>query len=136
MKRLRLFGSCAVLGSVVVLAGCVAVPGAYDGYADSYYVDPGPAIVAPQVYIDGTYYSRPRYPSYYQGRPIYHGPRPGYGGPRPGYRGPRPGVTPPRAPVRPPAVSPRPRPPSAGVPSGGPRAWIREERRPDPGSTP
>lgn len=103
MNRIRLLGTCLALGGVALLGGCVAYPAGSYGYSDPYYVDPGPVVVQPNVYIDGGggYYSRPRYP--YYGRPGYYGPRPGYAhpgvaprpgvGPRPG-GGPRPGAGP------------------------------------------
>ncbi len=107
IKSRRLWGISAVLGGAVLLGGCVAVPGSY-GYSDPYYVDPGPAVVQPNVYIDGGYsggyYSRPRYPApYYYGRPGQY-PHPGY---RPGWNGrPGPGVALP-SPPPPPGAGPR-----------------------------
>jgi len=76
-------GATAV--SAALLAGCVAVPGAYYG-ADGTVVQPGPVVVAPPVSVGigvGGYYG-PR--GYYGGRRYYGGPR--YYG-RPGYYGPR-----------------------------------------------
>jgi hypothetical protein len=93
MNRIRLLGTCLALGGVALLGGCVAYPAGSYGYSEPYYVDPGPVVVQPNVYIDGSYYSRPRYP--YYGRPGYYGPRHGYAHPvpvpRPGF-GPRPGA--------------------------------------------
>jgi hypothetical protein len=107
MNRMRLLGTCLTLGGVVLLGGCATYPAGSYGYADPYYVDPSPVYVQPNVYIDGSYYSRPRYP--YYGRPGYYGPRSGYGprrdhGQRPDYDGPRPGHGP-----RPSAGAPSPR---------------------------
>lgn len=95
MNRIRLLGTCLALGGVALLGGCVAYPASSYGYSEPYYVDPGPVVVQPNVYIDGTYYSRPRYP--YYGRPGYYGPRGGHPdhGPRPDYgRGPAHGPRP------------------------------------------
>lgn len=95
IKIRRLWGVCTVLGGVALLGGCVAVPSGSYGYSEPYYVDPGPVVVQPNVYIDGTYYSRPRYPyPYYYGRHGYY-PHPGH--PRSGW-GPRPGALPTPAP--------------------------------------
>ncbi|VTU25853.1 hypothetical protein RA8CHR_03219 [Variovorax sp. RA8] len=110
IKNRRLLGVCAVLGGAALLGGCVAYPAGSYGYSDPYYVDPGPVVVQPNVYIDGSYgggyYSRPRYPypyRYDQGRPGYS-PRAGY--PRSGWSGARPGV-------------PVPPPPGLGPRTGG-----------------
>ena len=95
--RRRLWGVSAAIGGAALLGGCVAVPGSY-GYSDPYYVDPGPVVVQPNVYIDGTYYSRPRYPyPYYYGRPGHYPHRdyrPGWGGGRPSAVIPAPGAGP------------------------------------------
>lgn len=113
IKNRRLLGVCAVLGGVALLGGCVAYPAGSYGYSEPYYADPGPVVVQPNVYIDGTYggggyYSRPRYPYPYP-YPNYGG-RPGYyphqGSPRPGWGGVRPGV-------------PVPPPPGLGPRTGG-----------------
>ena len=112
IKNLRLWGVGAVIGGAALLGGCVAVPGGSYGYSDPYpyYADPGPVVVQPNVYIDGTYgggyYSRPRYPypySHYGGRPGYY-PHQGYsrGGSGHGWGAPRAGV-----PVPPPGLDPR-----------------------------
>ncbi|CAN7453431.1 hypothetical protein LJR290_002941 [Variovorax sp. LjRoot290] len=111
MNRIRLLGTCLALGGVALLGGCVAYPAGSYGYSEPYYVDPGPAVVQPNVYIDGSYYSRPRYP-YYYGRPGYYdyGPRHGYAHPVP-------------VPVPRPGVGPRPgagaRPDAGARPGGG-----------------
>jgi hypothetical protein len=114
MNRMRLLGTCLALGGVALLGGCATYPAGSYGYADPYYVDPSPVYVQPNVYIDGSYYSRPRYP--YYGRPGYYGPRSGHG-PHPGYDGPRHG--------------PRP---SAAVPSprGATGPLVREIQRSQP----
>jgi hypothetical protein len=109
IKNRRLWGVCAVLGGAALLGGCVAVPGGSYGYSEPYYADPGPVVVQPNVYIDGSYgggyYSRPRYGyPYYGGRPGYH-PHPGH--PRAGWGG------------RPSAVVPVPPPAHLGPRSGG-----------------
>ncbi len=108
----RFLGWSAIGGALVVLGGCVAVPGGYvDGgyYEQPYYgySEPGPVVVNPApVYIDADVYSRPRYwrgPPGYYGRPGWdRDRRPGWGG-RPGWSGSRP------VPV-PPVVAPRPAP--------------------------
>ncbi|OUM02899.1 hypothetical protein [Variovorax sp. JS1663] len=99
IKFRRLWGISAVLGGAALLGGCVAYPAGSYGYSDPYYVDQNPVVVQPNVYIDGSYYSRPRYPApYYYGRPGYY-PHPGY--PRPGWGGGRPtAVVPPAPPPR------------------------------------
>ncbi|VTU28151.1 hypothetical protein H6CHR_02937 [Variovorax sp. PBL-H6] len=108
IKNCRPWGLCAVLAGVALLSGCVAYPAGSYGYSEPYYGDPGPVVVQPNVYIDGTYgggyYSRPRYPyPYYQGHPGYY-PRADH--PRPGWSGARPGV-------------PVPPPPGLGPRTGG-----------------
>ncbi|RST56400.1 hypothetical protein [Variovorax sp. MHTC-1] len=103
MIKMRLLGTCLALGGAALVGGCATYPAGSYGYADPYYVDPGPVYVQPNVYIDGGYYSRPRYP--YYGRPGYYGPRHGYAHPGRG-PGPRPGA----------GVVPRPRP---GARDGG-----------------
>ena len=105
MKHIRWISMGAVAGGVMLLSGCVAVPGSY-GYDNGYngyysqpsYYEPAP-VVAPSVYIQGgTYYDRGYYNrGYYDGRP-----GPGYGRP-PRYDGPRDGG-------RPQAAGPAPRP--------------------------
>ncbi|GAA4339464.1 hypothetical protein GCM10023165_18840 [Variovorax defluvii] len=111
----RLLGISAVLGGAALLGGCVSYPAGSYGYADPYYVDPGPVVVQPNVYIDGGYYSRPRYPyPYYGGRPGYY-PHPG----NPGYR-PYPGqVHPGWGGGRPSAVVPQVPPPRGLGPTTG-----------------
>jgi len=102
IKNRRLWGMGAVLGGGVLLGGCVAYPAGSYGYSEPYYADPGPVVVQPNVYLEGNYYSRPRYAyPYYGGRPGYYA-HPGY--PRPGWGG------------RPSAVVPAP---AAGPRHGG-----------------
>lgn len=131
MNRIRWIGSSIALGGVLLLGGCVGVPGpAYDGgyygggYSEPYYGSGGVVVNPAPVYIEGgTYYGRPGYygqPGYYGGRPAYQG-RPGYygrPGDRPGYSG-RPGGRPPVAgglPGRPGVVAPPVVMPPAGTP--------------------
>jgi len=117
MTRFRLLSVLAAVGAVTAVTGCVA-PGYYygnQGYAQPYYADPGPVVVAPPVsvgigvggYWGGNgYYGRPGYyghPGYY-GRPEAYGPGPAHG-PR-GYEqrqgsGPRQAAPGPGAPGRP-----------------------------------
>jgi hypothetical protein len=103
IKNLRLWGVGAVVGGAALLGGCVSVPGGSYGYSEPYPYYADPVVVQPNVYIDGSYYSRPRYPYPYRydhGRRGYH-PRADH--PRPGWSGARPAV-----PVPPqPALSPR-----------------------------
>lgn len=96
MKNSRWISLGGIAGGVLLLSGCVAVPGSY-GYDNGYYsqpsyYDPAP-VVAPSVYIQGgTYYDRGYYNrGYYDGRPRGYDGRPRYDGPD---RGPRPGVDP------------------------------------------
>jgi hypothetical protein len=64
-------------------------------YSQPYYSDPGPVVVQPNVYLEGNYYSRPRYPyGYYNGHPGYYS-HPGYSQPRPGWGGRPSAVAPP-----------------------------------------
>ena len=88
IKIIRAWGLCAVLGGAALLAGCVAVPADPYGYSQPYYADPGPVVVQPNVYLEGSYYGRPHYsnPYYYNNRYYNHRyyNHPGYYG-RPGY---------------------------------------------------
>lgn len=126
MKNIRWIPVSVVAGGVLLLSGCVAVPGSY-GYDDGYYsqpsyYDPAP-VVAPSVYIQGgNYYDRGYYNrGYYDGRPRGYGGGPRYDGRGPD-RGPRPGVGP-RPDHDGPGAGPRPggNPGRPGVapPSGG-----------------
>lgn len=129
MKKIRWIPVSVVAGGVLLLSGCVAVPGSY-GYDDGYYsqpsyYDPGP-VVAPSVYIQGgTYYDRGYYNrGYYDGRPRGYGGGPRYdgrgpdrspgAGPRPGYDGPGAG---PRS-AAPPQARPRIQSPQENVRRG------------------
>ncbi len=109
MKNIRWISMGAVAGGVLLMSGCVAVPGSY-GYDNGYYSQPSyyePApVVAPSVYIQGgSYYDRGYYNrGYYDGRP-----GPGYGRP-PRYDGPRDGGRPQAG-----GPAPRPNPPRAAT---------------------
>lgn len=147
MKRIRFFGTSIALGGVLLLGGCVGVPGpAYDGgyygggggYSEPYYGSGGVIVNPAPVYIEGgTYYGRPGYygqPGYYGGRPAYQG-RPGYSG-RPGYDGrphsrPNvPGVRPGRPGVVVPPVAVQPPPPGTpGRPALTQGSAIRDQVR-------
>jgi len=112
MNNVRWISMGAIAGGVLLLSGCVAVPGSY-GYDNGYYSQPSyyePApVVAPSVYIQGgSYYDRGYYNrGYYDGRPRGYDGGPRYGGPGPDRRPP-----PPR-----PGVAPRP---DRGEPAAGP----------------
>lgn len=122
MKNIRWIPLGVVASGVLLLSGCVAVPGSYgydSGYYSqpaypTYYNEPAPVVVSPSVYLQGgTYYDRGRYDrGYYEGRPRRYdgppqydgrgpdrGPRPGPGaGPRPDHGGPGAGQRPPPPP--------------------------------------
>lgn len=120
MKNIRWISAGAIASGVMLLSGCVAVPGSYgydtgydNGYYSqpSYYTEPAP-MVAPSVYIQGgTYYDRGYYSRdprrYYDGRPRgYDSGRRDHG--RAPERVPRPVVNPgPRPDVNLPGQSPR-----------------------------
>jgi hypothetical protein len=113
MQRIRVLGTSLALGGIVLLGGCVAVPGDpyySGGYSDPYYADP--VVVPAPVYIQGGGYYEQRRP-YYGGRPYYDGRRPGY--PYPGVRPTYPTTRPPWGGGRPP-VAVVPRPGAGGVP--------------------
>jgi len=99
MVRIRSLSAGIAIGATAFLGGCVA-PGPYytaGGYP--YYVEPGPVVVSPSVYVGagccwgnywgwgGGYWGRPAYWGGYYGRPYYgyYG-RGGYYG-HPGYYG-------------------------------------------------
>jgi len=99
MVRIRSLSAGIAIGATAFLGGCVA-PGPYytaSGYP--YYVEPGPVVVSPSVYVGagccwgnywgwgGGYWGRPAYWGGYYGRPYYgyYG-RGGYYG-HPGYYG-------------------------------------------------
>ena len=104
MVRIRSLSAGIAIGATAFLGGCVA-PGPYyaaGGYP--YYVEPGPVVVSPSVYVGagcswgnywgwgggywgGGYWGRPSYWGGYYGRPYYgyYG-RGGYYG-HPGYYG-------------------------------------------------
>jgi len=95
IKNRRLWGVGIVLGGAALLGGCVAYPAGSYGYSEPYYADPGPVVVQPNVYLEGNYYSRPRYGyPYYYGRPGYYS-HPGYSYPHPGWGGRPSAVAPP-----------------------------------------
>ena len=85
MKRYRCVSVAIAVGAAALLAGCVAPGPYYTGASYPYYVDPGPVVVAPSLYIGG-YSGWGGYGGYY-GRPGYYGgyrPYPGWAG---GYYG-------------------------------------------------
>ena len=148
---LRFIGTCAAAGTLAVLGGFVAYPGAvYDSgpvyggasyggatYSEPYYTAPGPAYVPPPtVFIQGgTYYDRGYNRGYYdRGRPGYDGRH--WGG------GPRPDRGPDRGPGWRNNGGGRPdggdRGPSAGGPrgGGGPQAAPGPRPGPAPGAAP
>jgi len=123
MINIRWISAGVAAGSVLLLSGCVAVPGQY-GYDDAYYSQPAyygaPAPAVAPVYIhggtyyDGGYYNRGYYEARdhrdwrdgrrYGGREPDRGPRPGFSpGPRPQANAPGQG---PRVNGRPPALVP------------------------------
>jgi hypothetical protein len=122
MKNIRWIPVGVIASGVLLLSGCVAVPGSYgydSGYYSqpaypAYYSEPAPVVVSPSVYLQGgTYYDRGYYNrGYYDGRPRGYDGRPRYDGPD---RGPRPGIGP-----RPgnggPVAGPRPAPPQVARP--------------------
>lgn len=102
MKSIRWISASAVAGGLLLLGGCVAVPGSYGydnnyysqpAYGGGYYSEPAPVVVSPSVYLQGgSYYDRGYNRGYYEGRPRgYDRPRYDDRGPD---RGPRPGVGP------------------------------------------
>lgn len=120
MKNIRWISAGAIAIGVMLLSGCVAVPGSYGydtGYYSqpsypAYYSEPSPVVVSPSVYLQGgTYYDRGYYSrdprGYYDGRPR------GYDGGRRDY-----GRAPERVPR--PVVNPRPRP-DVNLPGQSPR---------------
>lgn len=102
MKSIRWISAGAVAGGLLLLSGCVAVPGSYGydnnyysqpAYGGGYYSEPAPVVVAPSVYLQGgSYYDRGYNRGYYEGRPRGYD-RPRYDDRRPD-RAPRPGVGP------------------------------------------
>ncbi|MDM0051666.1 hypothetical protein [Variovorax sp. J22R115] len=81
MVRIRSLSAGIAIGAAAFLGGCVA-PGPYyaaGGYP--YYVEPGPVVVSPSVYVGagccwgnywgGGYWGRPAYWGGYYGRPYY-----------------------------------------------------------------
>ena len=111
MTNIRSIAAGAVFSGVLLLSGCVAVPGSY-GYDNStyysqpsypaYYNEPAPVVVSPSVYLQGgTYYDRGYYAR--DNRRYYDGRDRGYDGgrrydDRGSDRSPRPGPAPrPRA---------------------------------------
>lgn len=117
MKSIRWIPVGLIASGVLLLSGCVAVPGSYgydSGYYSqpaypAYYSEPAPVVVSPSVYLQGgTYYDR----GYYD-RGYYDGRQRGYDGRRRDE-----GRAPDRAPR--PAVNPRPRP-DANLPGQSPR---------------
>jgi hypothetical protein len=118
MMNIRWIPLGVVASGVLLLSGCVAVPGSY-GYDNGYngyysqpsYYEPAP-VMAPSVYIQGgTYYDRGYYTR--DNRGYYDGHRRGYDGGRRDDG---------RAPDRPPrpAVNPAPRP-NVNIPGQSPR---------------
>ncbi|MGJ7510024.1 hypothetical protein [Variovorax sp. GT1P44] len=96
MNRIRSLSAGIAIGATAFLGGCVA-PGPYytsSGYP--YYVEPGPVVVSPSLYVGGGccwgnywgwgggywggYYGRPAYWGGYYGRPGYYGGYYGHGG--------------------------------------------------------
>lgn len=117
MKNIRWISAGLLASGVLLLSGCVAVPGGYGydtGYDNGYYAqqpyygygEPAPVVVAPSVYLQGgSYYNHNR--GYYDGRRRGYDGRPWNDGPD---RGPRPGAGPRPSDGRP-GVGPRPGPP-------------------------
>lgn len=128
MKSIRWISAGAVVGGLLLLSGCVAVPGSYGydtgyysqpAYVGGYYGEPAPVVVAPSVYLQGgTHYDRGYYNRGYDDR------RPGYARPR--YDGPRPGAGPRPGDGGRPVAGPGPRP---GPQNGAGRPQISSQER-------